>query len=147
MFVSIRSANFVWCSFWSNVYFSLQFQKIRLKFKNSVFKQKFVRYKKTLRSKFIYFKWGPHILTRTFFDKMYILCFGFKKTLLKIKNSIFQPKYMRYKISIKIKNCFLENSLRILYTEMYTENRASCASVKVRVFSFEIKKFRYFVKI
>ena len=35
-------------------------------------------------------KSGLQILSRTFFDKMYILCFGFKKTLLKIKNSIFK---------------------------------------------------------
>ena len=34
-------------------------------------------------------KWGLQILSKTFFDKMYILCFGFKKTPLKIKNSIF----------------------------------------------------------
>ena len=35
--------------------------------------------------------------------------FWFKKKFLKIKNSIFQPKYMRYKISIKIKSRLLKN--------------------------------------
>ena len=52
-------------------------------------------------------EWGLRILSRIFFDKMYIWCYDFKKTFLKNKNSIFEPKYVRYKISVEMQNRFL----------------------------------------
>ena len=70
-------------------------------------------YEKNVQVEYYLLRRGLQILTRTFFDKVYILCFRFKKTLLIIKNSIFKPKYVRYKISVKIKNRLLKNSLRI----------------------------------
>ena len=53
---------------------------------NSIFLLNYTRYKKT------------------FLDNMYILCFGFKKTLLEIKKFHFQQKYVRYEISVKLQN-------------------------------------------
>ena len=49
-------------------------------------------------------EWGLQILNKTFFGEMYILCFGFKKTLLKIKNSTCQPKYTRCEIRVEMQN-------------------------------------------
>ena len=69
--------------------FFILIKKIRLKFKNSIIQTKYVRYEKNVEMENYLSKWGLQILSRIFFDKMYIFCFSFKKTILIIKNSIF----------------------------------------------------------
>ena len=99
--------------------FSLHVGKIATVVKSAIFPSQNRRWKYNFHyrrvGKYYLPKWNLQILSRTFFNKMYIFSFGFKKTLLKIKNSIFQPKYVRYKISIKIKNRSRKNSLRIFF--------------------------------
>ena len=44
-----------------------------------------------------------------------------KKKLLKIKNSIFKPKYLRHKISVKIKNHLVETVYNLFSFLRYLE--------------------------
>ena len=49
--------------------------------------------------------------------------FRYKKTLLKIKNSIFQPKYVRYKISVKLNNRLLKIVYELFSFLRYLEEK------------------------
>ena len=62
-------------------------------------------------------KRGLQILNRAFFVK--ILCFDFKKTVFKIKNSIFQPKYVRYEKSVKMQNRLLKLSPIVSFKDVW----------------------------
>ena len=66
---------------------------MQLKFNNSIFQTKYMRYEKNVEIDNYLTEWGLQILIWTFCDRIYILWFGLKKTIMKIKNSIFQAKY------------------------------------------------------
>ena len=79
LFVLVESTNFVWNRFWYNVYFSFQFTKIQLKFKKFHFFNKLREIKKNVKMENYLFEWRLQILIGTFFGRMYILYFDFKK--------------------------------------------------------------------
>ena len=84
-----------------------------MKFKDSFFPPKYTRYDQNFNKKIIYFKKIYKSATKIFFIRVIFFLSFIKNVLMKIKNSIFPPKYERYEKNVKTQNCLFKKNLQL----------------------------------
>ena len=82
--------------------------------KNSILYQIYARYEKSVKKKNCLFQSDLQIYC-CFFTGVISFHLFIKNVSIKIKNSIFSPKYTKHRKSVKIQNRIFENDLQIFF--------------------------------